>query len=169
MACSADLLSWRKLGEVRKCTHISAGKDTNKEWKTHPYWSVVKNRRISGRRVVWRQALSLGEFHDNQRSGWVRTIESMPGKEPQPRQLALFSDYLEALPIPDCGIVQVRLYKTCPRENGDRVAPSTEVRSKLAEYTKGTCLLSVDRSGERIPNFTKTSFVSIVSGTCETQ
>ena len=40
------------------------------------YWSVVENRRVSGGGVVHRQVLYLGELNDNQRAGWVRTIEA---------------------------------------------------------------------------------------------
>ncbi|MDG5997845.1 MAG: hypothetical protein E3K33_13020 [Candidatus Brocadia sp.] len=65
-------------------------KTRTKDGKTHRYWSMVENRRVSGRRVVQRQVLSLGELNDNQRAGWVRTIETVSGKEPRPRQLALF-------------------------------------------------------------------------------
>ncbi|NUO07554.1 MAG: hypothetical protein HUU08_02575 [Candidatus Brocadia sp.] len=46
--------------------------------------------------MVQRQVLSLGELNDNQRAGWVRTIEAVSGKEHQPGQLALFSDDREA-------------------------------------------------------------------------
>src|SRR5574343_57838 len=67
-------------------------KSRTKDGKTHRYWSVVENRRVSGRRVVQRQVLYLGELNDNQRAGWVRTIEVVSGKEHQPGQLALFPD-----------------------------------------------------------------------------
>ncbi len=95
-------------------------KTRTKDGKTHRYWSVVENRRVSGRRVVQRQVLYLGELNDNQRSGWVRTIEAVPGKESKPRQLALFPDDREVLPVPGCETVRVRLDKIelrRPREN----------------------------------------------------
>ncbi|NUO09655.1 MAG: hypothetical protein HUU08_13425 [Candidatus Brocadia sp.] len=53
----------------------------------------------------------MGELNDNQRAGWVRTIEAVSGKEPKPRQLALFPDDRKAMPIPDCETVLVRLDK----------------------------------------------------------
>ncbi|MCC7238469.1 MAG: hypothetical protein IT421_03055 [Candidatus Brocadia sp.] len=49
-------------------------KTRTKDGKTLRYWSVVENRRISGRRVVQRQVLDLGELNEYQRAGWVRTI-----------------------------------------------------------------------------------------------
>jgi hypothetical protein len=96
-------------------------KTRTKDGKTHRYWSVVENRLVSGRRVVQRQVLSLGELNDNQLAGWVRTIETVSGKEPRPRQLVLFPDDREAMPIPDGETVRVRLDKIelrHPREWG---------------------------------------------------
>ncbi|UJS19100.1 MAG: IS1634 family transposase [Candidatus Brocadia sp.] len=96
-------------------------KTRTKDGKTHRYWSVVENRRVTGRRVVQRQVLYLGELNDNQRAGWIRTIEAVSGKEPKPRQLALFPDDREAMPIPDGETVRVRLDKIelrHPREWG---------------------------------------------------
>ncbi|KXK29913.1 MAG: hypothetical protein UZ01_01389 [Candidatus Brocadia sinica] len=61
--------------------------------------------------MVQRQVLYLGELNDNQRAGWVRTIEAVAGEKPTARQVALFPDDREALPIPDCETVQVRLDK----------------------------------------------------------
>ncbi|RIJ89837.1 MAG: hypothetical protein DB853_13225 [Candidatus Brocadia sp.] len=58
-------------------------KSRTKDRKTHRYWSVVENRRVSGRRVVQRQVLYLGELNDNQRAGWVRTIEALWGAKPK--------------------------------------------------------------------------------------
>lgn len=108
-----------------------------------------------------RQVLYLGELNDDQRAGWVRTIEAVSGKEPQPRQLALFPDDREPLPIPDCETVRVRLdkielvgivfmgYAGTGRILEDASAVKPE-GNKLAEYAEGAYLLPVDRSGERI-------------------
>ena len=57
--------------EKRTVTHVQ--EDT--------YWSVVENRRVSGGCVVQRQVLYLGELNDNQRAGWVRTIEAFSGED----------------------------------------------------------------------------------------
>ena len=46
-----------------------------KDGKTHCYWSVVENRRLSDGRVAQRQVLYLGEINDSQREAWRKTIE----------------------------------------------------------------------------------------------
>ncbi|HQU31452.1 MAG TPA: hypothetical protein PLA96_08180 [Candidatus Brocadia sapporoensis] len=46
---------------------------------------MAENRRVSGRRMVQRQVLYLGELKDNQRAGWVRTIGAVSDKEPPTR------------------------------------------------------------------------------------
>lgn len=86
-------------------------KTRTKDGKTHRYWGVVENRRINGRRVVQRQVLCLGELNDNQRAGWVRTIEAVSGEESRSKQLALFPDDLEELPVMACDTIRVRLDK----------------------------------------------------------
>ncbi len=90
-------------------------KTRTKDGKTHRYWSVVENRRVSGRKVVQRQILYLGELNDNQRAGWVRTIEAVSGEESRAKQLALFPDDREELPILDCETIRVRLDKIALR------------------------------------------------------
>ncbi|NOG40418.1 IS1634 family transposase [Candidatus Brocadia sinica] len=130
-------------------------KTRTKDGKTHRYWSVVENRRISGGRVVQRQVLYLGELNDNQRAGWVRTIEAVAGEKPTARQVALFPDDREALPIPDCETVQVRLDKIelrCPRQWGaswlglylwDMLELDIFWRSRLPSSRKGTSWLNM--------------------------
>ena len=66
-------------------------KTRRKDGKTHRYWSVVENRRVNGGRVVQRQLLHLGELNDDQRAGWVRTIEVLEKGSAGSRQLALFA------------------------------------------------------------------------------
>lgn len=71
--------------------------------------------------MVQRQVLYLGELDDNQRAGWIRTVEVVTDKESPEKQLALFPDDCEALPIPDGETVRVRLDKIelhHPREWG---------------------------------------------------
>ncbi|MBL1167863.1 MAG: IS1634 family transposase [Candidatus Brocadia sp. AMX1] len=80
---------------MRKCLHVSPRKITDERWeKTHRYWSVVENRRVSGRRVVQRQVLYLEEFNDTQRAGWVRTIEALWGEKNKVKQLTGEDDSL---------------------------------------------------------------------------
>ena len=67
-------------------------KSRKKDGKAHRYWSVVENRRVVGGGVVQRQVLYLGELNDNQRAGWVRTIEAFSGEKTEAKQLALFPD-----------------------------------------------------------------------------
>ncbi len=62
-----------------------------------------------GRRVVQRQVLYLGGLNDNQRAGWVRTIEALWGENPKAKQLALFPDDRKELPILACETIRVRL------------------------------------------------------------
>ncbi|BBO17064.1 IS1634 family transposase [Candidatus Brocadia pituitae] len=99
--------------------------------------------------------LYLGELNDNQRAGWVRTIEAVWGEKPTARQLALFPDDREALPIADCETVQVRLDKIelrRPREWGaswlglyvwDMLELDTFWRSRLPSSRKGTSWLNM--------------------------
>jgi hypothetical protein len=63
-----------------------------KDGKTHRYWNVVENRRVSGGRVVQRQVLYLGEINDVQRESWTRTIEVFEDGATHPRTLALFAN-----------------------------------------------------------------------------
>ncbi|MDN3510640.1 MAG: hypothetical protein NG784_04965 [Candidatus Jettenia sp.] len=96
-------------------------KTRTEDGKTHRYWSIVENRRINGRKVVQRQVLYLGELNDNQRAGWIRTIEAVSGEESRAKQLALFPDDREELPVMACETVRVRLDKIelrRPREWG---------------------------------------------------
>ena len=65
-------------------------KTRHKDGKTHRYWSIVENRRISGGRTVQRHVLYLGEVNDAQRAAWCQTIEAFDEPSNQPRQIALF-------------------------------------------------------------------------------
>ena len=84
-------------------------KTRKKDGKIHRYWSVVENRRLSGGRVVQRQAVYLGELNDVQQGGWLRTIEALEGKHGKARQLALFPEDRAQLPAVACEAVRVRL------------------------------------------------------------
>ena len=96
-------------------------KSRTKDGKTHRYWSVVENRRVAGGGMVQRQVLYLGELNDNQRAGWVRTIEAFSGKKHKAKQLALFPDDRKELPIMARETVQIQRDKIelrRPREWG---------------------------------------------------
>ena len=105
--------------------------------------------------MAQRQVLYLGELNDNQRAGWVRAIEAVSGKEPKPRQLALFPDDREVLPIADCETVRVRLDKIelrHPREWGaswlglyvwDMLELDAFWRMRLPSSRKGTSWLNM--------------------------
>lgn len=62
-----------------------------KDGKTHRYWSVVENRRVSGGRVVQREVLYLGEINDSQKEAWRKTIEVFD-ESGQRHQVALFDE-----------------------------------------------------------------------------
>jgi len=76
-----------------------------KDGKTHQYWSVVENRRLSDGRVVQRQVLYLGEINDSQREAWRKTIEVQD--EGKRRQVALFA--AGSMPADDARAVGIRL------------------------------------------------------------
>ena len=82
-----------------KCTRRVKG------GKTHHYWSVVENRRVSDGRVVQRQVLYLGEINDSQQEAWRKTIEVFD--EGKKRQVALFPEAMA--PVNDSAVVSVRL------------------------------------------------------------
>ena len=81
----------------------------------------MENRRVCGGGVVQRQVLYLGELNDNQRAGWVRTIEAFSDEKSKAKQMALFPDDREELPILACEAIRVQLDKIelrRPREWG---------------------------------------------------
>jgi len=64
----------------------------------------------------------LGELNDNQRAGWVRTIEAFSDEKSKAKQMALFPDDREELPILACEVIRVQLDKIelrRPREWGN--------------------------------------------------
>lgn len=71
--------------------------------------------------MVQLQVLYFGELNDNQRAGWVRTIEAHWGEKTKVKQLALFPDDREELPVLACEAIRVQLDKIelhRPREWG---------------------------------------------------
>jgi transposase len=63
-----------------------------KNGKTHRYYTVVENRRISGGGTTQRQVLYLGEINDTQQQAWRRTLEVFDEDRNQYCQLSLFPD-----------------------------------------------------------------------------
>jgi hypothetical protein len=105
--------------------------------------------------MVQRQVLYLGELNDNQRAGWVRTIEAFSGKKHKAKQLALFPDDRKELPIMACETVQIQLDKIelrRPREWGtcwlglyvwDMLKLDTFWKQRLPSSRKGTSWLNI--------------------------
>jgi transposase len=76
-----------------------------KDGKTHDYWNVVENRRLSDGRIVQRQVLYLGEINSSQREAWRKTIE-VHGEGTR-GQVALFP--AGSMPADDVDAIGVRL------------------------------------------------------------
>lgn len=79
-----------------------------KDGKVHYYWSLVENRRCSGKRVVQHTLLYLGEINDSQKEQWIRAIEVFDEDRGEAEQLKLFA---AGRPMPEnaVGGVQVQL------------------------------------------------------------
>ena len=67
-----------------------------KDGKEHRYWSIVENRRGTGKTPVQRQVLYLGEINDSQKAAWCHSIEVWEAGSEQWRQVALFPEDREA-------------------------------------------------------------------------
>jgi transposase len=76
-----------------------------KDGKTHEYWNVVENRRLSNGRIAQRQVLYLGEINASQREAWRTTIEVQDAG--RRRQVALFP--AGSMPTDDVDAVGVHL------------------------------------------------------------
>ena len=88
-----------------------------KDGKTHDYWSVVENRRLSDGRVVQRQVLYLGEINDSQREAWRKSIEVQD--EGLRRQVSLFpAQSLRADSVNAIGVLLNELRLERPRQWG---------------------------------------------------
>src|SRR3990172_9082381 len=80
-----------------------------KDGKEHCYFSVVENKRVSGRRVVQRHVLYLGEINSSQELAWRRSIEVLDEATQAARTLALFpEDRCEGI-VADASIVRLKL------------------------------------------------------------
>lgn len=79
-----------------------------KDGKEHRYWSIVENRRLSGRRTVQRHVLYLGEINDSQQQAWCKSIEVFDEQAEDCRALSLFPEDRQP-EVDDGTAVQIRL------------------------------------------------------------
>jgi transposase len=79
-----------------------------KDGKSHRYYSVVENQRVSGDKTVQRTVLYLGEINDSQQTAWRRTLEVFDEEQQQIRNLSLFPDDRE-VPAETLDSLQVNL------------------------------------------------------------
>jgi transposase len=92
-----------------------------KNGKTHRYFTVVENRRVSGGGTTQRQVLYLGEINDTQQQAWRRTLEVFDEDQGQYRELSLFP-HDRPLPPGELDSISVRLNEMelrRPRAFGD--------------------------------------------------
>jgi transposase len=92
-----------------------------KNGKTHRYYSVVENRRLSGGHSAQRQVLYLGEINDSQQQAWRRSLQVFDEDRRQYCELSLFPDD-RPLPPEALNAVAVRLNQMQlrrPRSFGD--------------------------------------------------
>ena len=79
-----------------------------KDGKSHRYFSVVENQRVTGDKTVQRTVLYLGEINDSQQSAWRKTLEVFDEDKQQTRNLSLFPDDRE-VPADSLDSLQVNL------------------------------------------------------------
>lgn len=79
-----------------------------KDGKSHRYYSVVENQRVSGDKTVQHTVLYLGEINDSQQTAWRRTLEVFDEEKQQTRNLSLFPDDKE-VPADTLDSLQVNL------------------------------------------------------------
>ena len=79
-----------------------------KDGKSHRYFSVVENQRVSGGKTVQRRLLYLGEINDSQQAAWRRTMEVFDEEKQQTRNLSLFPEDRE-VPADTLDSLQVNL------------------------------------------------------------
>jgi transposase len=82
--------------------------ERKKDGKTHRYFSVVENRRLSGSKIVQRTVLYLGEINDQQQAAWRSTLQVFDEDEQDYRTMSLFPDDRE-VPADVLDSIQVKL------------------------------------------------------------
>lgn len=81
-----------------------------KDGKTHTYWSVVENKRLTGGRVLQRHVLYLGEINSSQVQSWRQAVEVFDEDAGRPKTLSLFPEAQQCTGVmPDEAAVQLRL------------------------------------------------------------
>jgi hypothetical protein len=80
-----------------------------KDGKLHRYYSVVENKRVSGKRVVQRHVLYLGEINSSQERAWRRSIEVLDEASCRPRTLSLFAEDRCGGVVEDDSVVRLKL------------------------------------------------------------
>ena len=102
-----------------------------KNGKTHVYWNIVENKRLSDGRVVQRQVLYLGEINSSQLDAWRRSIGVIDEANGEQRPLALFPEDRNGTPA-DATTVQVRLseMRCAARANGAPAGRAAVARSQ---------------------------------------
>jgi len=79
-----------------------------KDGKSHRYFSVVENRRVSSGGTVQRTVLYLGEINDKQEAAWRKTLEVFDEDRQTQRNLSLFPEDRE-LPADALDTLQVKM------------------------------------------------------------
>lgn len=79
-----------------------------KDGKTHRYFSVVENRRLSLGQAAQRTVLYLGEINGQQQQAWRKSIEVFDEEQGESQQISLFPD---DRPVPEDAVdsLQVKL------------------------------------------------------------
>ena len=79
-----------------------------KDGKSHRYYSVVENQRVSANKTVQRTVLYLGEINDSQQAAWRKTLTVFDEDKQESRNLSLFPDD-RVVPAEAVDSLQVRL------------------------------------------------------------
>lgn len=79
-----------------------------KDGKSHRYFSVVENQRVTGDKTVQRTVLYLGEINDSQQSAWRKTLDVFDEEKQETRNLSLFPGDRE-VPADSIDSLQVNL------------------------------------------------------------
>jgi hypothetical protein len=78
--------------------------------KTHTYWSVVENKRLTGGRVVQRHVLYLGEINSSQVQSGRQAVEVFDEDAGRPKTLSLFAEEQQCTGVmPGEAAVRLRL------------------------------------------------------------
>jgi hypothetical protein len=79
-----------------------------KDGKSHCYFTVAENRRLSDCRTLQRTVLYMGEINDQQQAAWRMTLEVFDEDEQEYRTLSLFPDDRD-VPADVLDSIQVKL------------------------------------------------------------